>query len=244
LDIAADYLNGLSTSLLLVVGTQVDESFTRYFRGKTVPMTDDKVDYLVFARNWVVRGMNAWAWQDLWEIYRTRTPKLIISFDDVPYVWVYKVGPVIDDTTYAYPVYADVGQDFRLLGYDLEPAHVQPGETVRLTLYWEAVHKPAGDHAYTVFTHLIDPAGQMRGQKDNQPQGGMYPTYLWDKGERLQDTYDLTVAPDAPPGDYQIAVGMYDRPTLERLPITDQNGSPLPDARLLIAGPQVVQPPQ
>jgi len=240
LDIAADYLNGLPMSPLLVAGSQVDVFFMQYFRGKSVPMTDDKVDYLVFARNWVIRGHNAQRWQSLWDMYRTRQPKLVVTFDDVPYVWVYKVSPVIDETTFAHPVYADVGQDFRLLGYDLEPVQVQPGATVHLTLYWEAVHKPTGD--YTVFTHLLDPSGQMRGQKDNQPQSGMYPTHLWDEGEQIQDEYELTIASDAPPGAYQIAVGMYYLPTLERLPAVDQNGRVLPDARILISGPEVVRP--
>jgi hypothetical protein len=67
----------------------------------------------------------------------------------------------------------------------------------------------------------------------------MYPTYLWDEGERVQDEYELTIAPDAPPGTYQIAVGMYYLPTLERLPVLDQSGVLLPDARILIAGPEV-----
>ncbi len=240
LDKAAAYLNELPMSPLLVVGAQMDELFLQYFQGKTVPMTDDKVDYLVFARNWVVRGMKEWNWKSLWEAYRLRQPKLVVTFDGVPYVWVYKVGPVIDETTIAHPIQANVGQDFRLLGYDLRPTQAQPGDTIHLTLYWEAVHKPTGD--YTVFTHLLDPMGQIHSQKDNQPQGGMYPTYLWDEGERVQDEYELTIAPDAPPGVYQIAVGMYYLPTLERLPVTDRNGVLLPDARILIAGPEVLQP--
>ena len=243
LDEAAAYLNGLPKSSLLVVGAQIEGFFSQYFQGKTVPMTDDgyrEVDYLVFARNWVVRGKDAWKWKSLWEAYRLRQPKLVVTFDGVPYVWVYKVSPVIDDTTIAHPIHADVGQDFRLLGYDLRPAQALPGETVHLTLYWEAVHKPTGD--YTVFTQLLNPMGQMHSQKYNQPQGGMYPTYLWDEGERIQDEYELTIVPDAPPGDYQIAVGMYYLPTLERLSVADRNGALLPDARILIAGPEVPQP--
>jgi len=240
LDKAAAYLNGLPRSSSLVVGAQIEGFFAQYFQGKTVPMTDDEVDYLVFAWNWVVRGKDAWKWESLWEAYRLRQPKLVVTFDDVPYVWVYKASPVIDETTIAHPIQADVGQDFRLLGYDLRPAQALPGETVHLTLYWEVVHKPTGD--YTVFTHLLNPMGQMHSQKDNRPQGGMYPTYLWDEGERIQDEYELTIAPDAPPGSYQIAVGMYYLPTLERLSVTNQNGALLPDAHILIAGPEVLQP--
>jgi len=82
----------------------------------------------------------------------------------------------------------------------------------------------------------------MHSQKDNQPQGGMYPTYLWDERERIQDEYELTIAPDAPPGAYQIAVGMYYLLTLERLPVADRNEALLPDTRILIPGPEVLQP--
>jgi hypothetical protein len=139
-----------------------------------------------------------------------------------------------------HPVNARIGDEFRLLGYEIEPGEPQPGETVHLSLYWEAIQKPTGD--YTVFTHLLDPSGRMRGQKDNQPQGGMYPTYLWDKGERIEDRYELVIASDAPPGAYQIAIGMYYLPTLRRLPVTDDSGSPLPDDRVMLPGPEVREP--
>jgi hypothetical protein len=191
---------------------------------------------MVFARNWVMRGVEAE--NGLWEKYRTREPKFVVEFNGAPYVWVYKVGPVIDESSYGWPLNAAVGQNIRLLGYDLEPSQVRPGETIQLTLYWEAKEKPTGD--YTVFTHLLDPSGGLRGQVDSQPQGGMYPTYLWDEGERIQDRYNLTVAPDAPPGDYEIAVGMYTLATLERLSVIDQQGLPAANDSLIIPGPKIL----
>jgi hypothetical protein len=236
LDIAAEYLNSLPLAKLLVAASQVDRSFTRYFDGKGVSMTDDNVDYMVFARNYVMRTVGAE--NGLWEKYQTREPKLVVEFDGVPYVWVYKVGPAIDESSYSQPLNAAIGQDIRLLGYDLEPSQVRPGETIELTLYWEAQEKPSDD--YTVFTHLMGPFDGLWGQTDSQPQGGMYPTYLWDEGERIQDHYTLTVAPDAPPGDYQIALGMYTLATLERLPIIDQQGLPAANDSLILPGPKIL----
>jgi hypothetical protein len=241
LDIAAEYLNSLPLSQLLVASAQIPVSFGRYFHGKTVEMTDDKVDYLVFARNRVLRAANQKVNDiDLWRAYRTRQPKFVVEFDDVPYVWVYKVGPVIDKHTFNRPLDAQFGQDIHLMGYDLGPAEIHPGETLRLILYWEAVNKPTGD--YTVFTHLLGPSGELRGQQDNQPQGGMYPTYLWDQGERIQDILELKIDPDAPPGQYDLAIGMYTLENLERVPITDQHGEIAPDNRLLIPGVVVKLP--
>jgi hypothetical protein len=115
---------------------------------------------------------------------------------------------------------------------------VRPGEQVRLTLYWECTGQEPGD--YTVFTHLIDGTGETRAQKDNPPQGGMYPTYLWDPGERVQDRYQLDLPLDAPSGTYRFAVGMYVLQTMERLPVTTAQGTSLPDQQLLLDGPEVL----
>ena len=134
---------------------------------------------------------------------------------------------------------ADVVEDMRRWGYNMEPEQAKPGETVELTLYWEANQKPGGD--YTVFTHLREPSGELHGQNDSQPQAGMYPTYLWDKGERVEDRYELVIAEDAIAGEYEIALGMYTLATLERLSIRDQEGSLAPDRQLLIPGPEVLR---
>ncbi len=241
LDLAAEYLNKTPNAQLAVVGVQLGESFTRYFQGKTVLMTDEKVDYLVFARNWITRGLYNNTWQPLWDKYSTREPKYVVEFDGVPYVWVYKAGPVIDESSYTHALNAGVGQDLRLLGYNLEPEQAKPGETVELALYWEAIQKPSGD--YTVFTHLREPSGELHGQNDSQPQAGMYPTYLWDEGERVEDRHEVVIAEDATAGEYEIALGMYILSTLERLPITDQEGSLAPDRQLLIPGPEIVTTP-
>jgi hypothetical protein len=68
----------------------------------------------------------------------------------------------------------------------------------------------------------------------------MYPTYLWDEDERIQDRYELNVAPDAPPGDYEIALGMYTLASMERLPIIDQQGSPAANDSLITPGPKIL----
>jgi 4-amino-4-deoxy-L-arabinose transferase-like glycosyltransferase len=121
----------------------------------------------------------------------------------------------------ANPVEAELGGRVRLLGYNLEGA-LSPGQTFRVILFWEALHPMERD--YTVFVHLLGPEGHIQGQWDSQPADGLYPTSRWQAGEIIRDRYDLTVAPDAPPGRYQIEVGMYLLQTGERLAITSQDG--------------------
>jgi hypothetical protein len=237
-EMAADYLNTFPLPTQLVVGAQNWLQFYHYFQGKTVPLTDDKVDYIVFTRNWIKRGTLADEWLPLWDAYRSREPKYVVSFDGIPYVWVYKTSPIVDDALITYPLDADIGQGVRLLGYDFSPKEVLPGEAVYLTLYWEALDSPLAD--YTVFTHLLDPEGQLQGQRDSQPQNGMYPTYLWDRGERIQDTYELFVDPRASSGTYDFSVGMYILETLERQPIVTSTGKELPERSLQFPGPRVL----
>ena len=130
-----------------------------------------------------------------------------------------------------YPLPANLGDEVALLGYDLTPTVVAPGEAIRLTLYWKA--QRAIERDYTVFVHLIDGAEQIWGQKDNQPEEGFYPTSHWDIGEVVKDGYEVLVEPDTPPGRYRLEIGMYLLATGERLSVLDEEGQPMADRVLL-----------
>jgi hypothetical protein len=122
-------------------------------------------------------------------------------------------------------VNARLGDVIELVGYTLEPtgAVVQPGDTLRLTLVWRCL-RPI-ERPYTVFTHLLDSGQQVRGQKDNPPVGGRYPTTLWVPDEIVVDPYEITVDQDAPPDLYVLEVGIYDPTTGVRLPVGSATGA-------------------
>jgi len=124
---------------------------------------------------------------------------------------------------FAHPVGAKLGDSVQLLGYNLDRTEVVPGETIHLTLIWQCLKEM--DVAYTVFIHLLDANQQMRGQKDNPPRNGSYPTTLWVAGEIIVDEYDITVKPDTLPGVHVIEVGMYDLANLQRLSAFDPLGT-------------------
>jgi hypothetical protein len=109
----------------------------------------------------------------------------------------------------------------RLLGYDLE----QTGDHLQLTLHWRA--ERLLDEDYTVFIHLLDEGGEIVAQGDSQPQGGAYPTSVWDLGEVVNDPHQIALSPSLPAGRYRLAVGMYRLDTGERLPVFDSDGRPL-----------------
>jgi hypothetical protein len=117
----------------------------------------------------------------------------------------------------AHPLDATFGDQVRLLGYTVEPEQGQPGQPLRLTLYWQALRPPS--HDYTIFVHLRRPAGGNVAQADHRPLGEIYPTTLWPLGETIRESSELYLPPDLPPGAYELWTGLYLLETGQRLPL-------------------------
>lgn len=102
------------------------------------------------------------------------------------------------------PVEAAAPQLMLLQAMASPPTEITP--TLTLTLTWQAVEPVAGD--YTVFVHLL--AGEEKiAQRDTRPCDGRCPTNRWQPGAIIADRYRLDLPPDAPPGPYRLAVGLY-----------------------------------
>jgi hypothetical protein len=119
---------------------------------------------------------------------------------------------------------ADSEDSIALLGYDLEPDALTPGDTLHLILYWQALNQIS--QPYTVFTHLVGPDGRLIGQQDNMPLHNTLPTTCWIQGEVIADPYDIRVNPRAPAGDYALGTGIYRWETGERLVATGPTVTP------------------
>lgn len=129
--------------------------------------------------------------------------------------------PPLDPRLIKHRQWAQLGEKVVLLGYSLSEEHVQPGDRVALTLFWE----PQGpiDADYSVFTHLLGPQGIIT-QADGQPGGGAYPTSHWSEAQVVEDRHTWFVPDDTPPGEYPIEVGMYLLDTGERVPVHGEEG--------------------
>jgi len=141
----------------------------------------------------------------------------------------------------AHPLELRLGDVAHLRGFEINPdtscacaegGLLYPGDTIDLTLYWQA-EGPA-DLDYTVFVHFLGPDRRPHGQVDRPPAAGSAPTTSWAPGQVVVDTMSLSVAADAPPGMYRVAVGMYDAATGGRLPVTDASGRALPDDQAIL----------
>lgn len=127
---------------------------------------------------------------------------------------------------------ATLGETARLLGYDLSTSSLSPDEALSLTLYWHALGPEQRD--LTVFVHLVDAEGRVRGQADAWPSGGARPTSGWVQDEIIIDAHQVALDAAAPPGVYRLAIGLYDANTLTRLPALNDDGTRWPDDAVIL----------
>jgi uncharacterized membrane protein len=132
----------------------------------------------------------------------------------------------------AHPSGYRLGEQVRLVGYEVVPESPTADEAVLIKLYWQAAGAVSAD--FTVFTHLVGSDERIVAQHDGQPDGGRYPTSQWLEGEIIADEHLLVPAPGYGPGEYSLVAGMYDLESGERLPVYDENGQPLPQRRAVL----------
>ena len=112
------------------------------------------------------------------------------------------------------------GNKALLTRWSVEPRVVEPGDEIRVTLVWEPLGGMMED--CSVFTHVIGPDGQMRGQDDGVPVYGGYPSLRWVRGREVRDTHVVKIDEKTPPGDYEVQAGAYVMRTGERWPVLDR----------------------
>jgi hypothetical protein len=136
------------------------------------------------------------------------------------------VGEVAPPSPPAVQSGVEFGGQIRLLGYDLDCDR----QTIacRVQLHWQALAPMARD--YTVFVHIVDAGGTIVTQGDQPPGDPYFPTTTWLPGTIVLDRHLLAGPADAAPGQYTILVGLYYRPTDERLEASDAGGDSLGDA--------------
>ncbi len=146
----------------------------------------------------------------------------LATFGDIP---IRRISLPQTATSISPPPYlADL---LSLRGYHLPQTTFAPGDSLEITLYWQA--QAAFHFDYTVFVQLQavsdteTSSGDIQGQHDSQPMNGQLPTSQWTVGEIVADTHQFQVAPTAPAGTYQLLVGLYRWDTGERLPLRTLN---------------------
>lgn len=129
------------------------------------------------------------------------------------------------------PINAQFDSLVNLRGYELSADTLQPGDELRLKLYWEVTGQPPGN--YLLFTHLIDENGIMVAQRDTHPGLGNFPSSLWRPGDRFIDSVRLHLPETLyAPGKASLSIGLY-APDAYRLGVTAADGTGMGDALAL-----------
>lgn len=120
------------------------------------------------------------------------------------------------------------GGRIRLLGYALQTLSGNP-TTLQVTIHWQLVHPV--EPGYKVFIHLRDEQGTLWGQRDAQPVDGTRPTWTWQVGETIIDRHAVPLQANAPAGEYELVIGLYEGAT--RLQVLATPDGPPTNALLL-----------
>ncbi len=118
-------------------------------------------------------------------------------------------------------------------------ARLTAGEPFSVTLIWRS--RAVDAHARTAFVHVLDASGAPVAQSDAPPRGGDYPTPFWSPGEIVPDPHTLDTR-DLSNGRYQLAVGMYDSTTQERLPVADARGGAVANNLMILMSLDIQKP--
>jgi len=108
----------------------------------------------------------------------------------------------------------------------------RPGDTVGLTLRWQALQAiPA---SYKVFIHVLTlDFGTLIAQRDIEPMNGLRPTNSWTAGEIINDPHQVLIPGNTPAGTYQIRAGLYNPEG--RMPVVDAGQTQVTDNTIFIA---------
>ncbi len=126
------------------------------------------------------------------------------------YVWAYQ-GTYQPETFSGQPL--STYQNGAIVLSTAEIDYQSATSHVAVNLDWYTPGNAQGD--YIVFVHLYNDADEIVAQTDERPGNGTLPPGNWLPGT-IHDTIDVDVS-EVQPGRYQVAIGLYDPVTLERL---------------------------
>jgi len=113
--------------------------------------------------------------------------------------------PLAGDIEPARRLLARLNEDIILLGVDMSKHLYKPGDTLAISIYWQATHQPATDHNVTLC--LVDREGQPITKTTRSPLvSAEYPTSHWQAWEVVRAFWELTIPAWAPAGWYDLVL--------------------------------------
>jgi len=107
--------------------------------------------------------------------------------------------------------------------------------TLGFSLAWWLNGAPPTETDYHTFAHLVDAAGQRRGQHDLSS----FTTTSWMTSDLVVTHFRIETDVQLPSGEYWVHLGMYSYPEIINVPLLDIAGNPVADS--VVVGPIVVR---
>lgn len=104
---------------------------------------------------------------------------------------------------------ANIEDQVRLIGYDIDKTEVAPGESFTVTWYVEALAEPMGDN--NIFVHFQGAKGDRKAwmNLDHHLVEGLLPLRQLKKGQIVKDVQKVNVSPDFPGGEAKLYWGLW-----------------------------------
>ncbi len=213
LEQAADWLNQQPDITGVVVASSITWPLQPYLKHGAQSLTreDSRLpDHTGYA---VVYIRNVWngAVPPFDRFYPHAPPLHTVTIHGVDYAWIYEVPPDLQ-----HPLDVRFGPDIDLRGYAVATDPLTATGALSLTLQWHSDRSLETD--YLMFAHVLNQDGQRVGQTD-APPGGDTPTSAWQPGRHQTWVHPVPLQASLPPGDYWLAIGLYDPQTSTRLPL-------------------------
>jgi hypothetical protein len=116
----------------------------------------------------------------------------------------------------------DWGHQVRLVGYQVWPAWVKPGQPIVLNLYWHGLTDQPGE--YKTFVQVVNGHSEPLVQGDGH---FLSEQYRWRQGGMVPDQYLLWIGPETPPGDYLVRMGLFNPDSSARVAVYSPSGETL-----------------
>ncbi len=110
------------------------------------------------------------------------------------------------DATFRLPM--DASQpEVKVHGYTVSTDELVAGDTLFVTLYWQALQRTSED--YEIFVQILNDNGNVVGATHDFPYNGMYRTRIWNTDELTATHHWLKLADELPVGRYTLRTGLY-----------------------------------
>lgn len=127
------------------------------------------------------------------------------------------------------PQQVNFGDQLNLVGYQISPRAVRPGEEISIQLYWQVERQPSQN--YGIFVHILGDENRIWAGYDGPPTPSMQE---WELARTIEERRTLVLPEEMPAGVYAVEVGIWSVGTGEgRLPILAQDGHWIDDRLLL-----------